>query len=175
MNVFEASAAELRRLHENVHTSFSRRNESPRAKAAWQEAARIFNESFDRLAFPGGLDRQFRLLANGDPYAIEMAVRFLEADPWYFRSGYHKADLIRLLRKQPLSEDQRARLRQVIVDRVRGRPVREMRSYGRLALTVGNSELAAELANIAADGDRHRARHARWILQYLNVIPVGTK
>jgi len=83
--------------------------------AAWKEAARVFHESYDRLAFPGGIAREFELLKAGEPTAIEMAVCFLEADPWYFRSGYHKADFLRLLRKHPLSDDQCARLRDVIL------------------------------------------------------------
>ena len=66
---------------------------------------------YDQLAFPGGLTKQFELLEAGDPEAIEMAVRYLEADPWYFRSGYYKADMLRFLRKHPLSDDQSARLR----------------------------------------------------------------
>ena len=41
------------------------------------------------LNMPGGIAREFESLKAGDPRAIEMAVRFLEAAPWYFRAGYH--------------------------------------------------------------------------------------
>lgn len=34
-----------------------------------------------QLNMPGGIAREFESLKAGDPTAIEMAVRFLEADP----------------------------------------------------------------------------------------------
>ena len=169
MSVFEANAAELERLSANVHETFRRRYEGPHQMAAWKEAAQAFHAAYDALAFPGGLTREFELLARGDVTAIEMAVRFLEANPWYFRSGYNKADLLKLLQKHPLTQEQCTRLQNVILDRVRGRPVREMRAYARLAPKVSTPDFAAELADIAKDKNRQSARHAQLILQYLNV------
>jgi len=135
--------------------------------ADWKKAARAFHESYDTLAFPGGITRQFELLKTGDPEAIEMAVRFLEADPWYFRSGYHKADLLKLLRQQPLTDDQCARLRSLILERVRGRPVRETRAYCRFAPKVTNAGFESEVTTIAQHSNRTAARHAQWILDCL--------
>jgi hypothetical protein len=131
MSVFQTNAAELERLRERVHKMSRERGESPQKMAAWQEAARDFHASYDKLAFPGGLSREFELLRTGDAAAIEMAIRFLEANPWYFRSGYYKADILKMLRKLPLSEDQCDRMRKLILERVRGRPVREVRAYTR--------------------------------------------
>jgi hypothetical protein len=128
MNVFEANAAELEKLRERVDEMFRERSKSPEHTAAWQEAARAFHTVCDKLAFPGGLSREFEQLRVGDLTAIEMAIRFLEANPWFFRSGYYKADILKLLRKHPLSDEQCARMRNVILERVRDRPVREMRA-----------------------------------------------
>jgi hypothetical protein len=167
MNIFEANAAELERLRERVLETVRRRSESSRQRASWEEACRAFFAAYDKLAFPGGLNREIELLRAGDPDAIEMAVRFIEANPWYFRSGYHKADVLKLLKKLPLSDDQCARLRQAILERVRGRPLREMRAYGRLALKISSPEFEMELANIAKNANRQAARHAQLILGYL--------
>ena len=167
MNIFVVNATELEKLHDRVHETARHRGEGPQQKASWQEACRSFFASYDKLAFPGGLSQEFDLLRVGDPSAIEMAVQFLEANPWYFRSGYHKADVLRLLKRLPLSEDQCARLRKVIVERVRGRPVREMRAYGRLAPKISTPEFEAELASIAQDANHCAARHAQLILEYL--------
>lgn len=131
MNIFEHHAAELEKLRQKVYETVRHRNEGTEQMESRQEACRSFFAAYDQLAFPGGLNRQFELLRAGDSNAIEMAVRFLKANPWYFRSGYHKADTLKLLQKRPLSDDQCARLRMVILERVRGRPVREMRAYGR--------------------------------------------
>jgi len=167
MGIFETNAEELQKLHEKIQEEFRHRAESPERMAAWTEAARVFHESYDRLAFPGGIGREFELLRAGDPTAIEMAVRFLEADPWYFRSGYHKADFLRLLRKQALSDDQCARLRDVILKRVRGRPVREVRAYCRFAPKVANAAFESEVVSIAQNSNRRAARAAQWLLQCL--------
>ena len=96
-----------------------------------------------------------------------MAVRYLESNPWYFRSGYHKAEMLKLLRRYPLTEDQCARMRKVILDRVLGRPVREMRAYCRFVPTVTNRQFKAELEVIAHNGDGPAARHATWMLEQL--------
>jgi hypothetical protein len=50
-----------------------------------------------------------------DPAAIEGAIRYLEADPWEFRSGYLKGRLLRHLANRQLDEHQRRRLRPVLL------------------------------------------------------------
>jgi hypothetical protein len=167
MDVFEANAAELEKLRERVHAMFRERSKSPEHMSAWEEAARAFHTAYDKLAFPGGLSREFELLRAGDVTAIEMAIQFLEADPWFFRSGYYKADILKLLRKHPLSDEQCARLRKVILERVRDRPVRELRAYARFAPKVTTPPFEAEITNIAENANRHAARHAQWVLDCL--------
>ncbi|HKD78863.1 MAG TPA: hypothetical protein VKH81_04170 [Candidatus Angelobacter sp.] len=167
MNVFETNAAELEKLRQRVLDLSRKRRESPKHEAAWHEAARIFHEAYDTLAFPGGLSREFELLRIGDAAAIEMAVQFLEANPWYFRSGYYKADILRLLRKHPLNEDQGARMRKLILERVQGLPVREIRAFARFTPKVTTPEFEAEIVNIAENANRQVARHAQWVLDCL--------
>src|SRR5512133_3867405 len=118
--LFEAHAAELKRLRKKIYELARRRAESAEATAAWSQASKVFFEQYDQLAFPGGLHREFELLRSADENAIEMAISFLEADPWYFRSGYYKEDMLRLLRKVPLTDEQRSRMRDLILKRVRG-------------------------------------------------------
>ena len=167
MDVFEANSAKLEKLREKVDETFRERSKSPEHKAAWQEAALAFHTAYDKLAFPGGLNTEFELLRAGDATAIEMAIRFLEANPWYFRSGYHKADILKLLRKHSLSDDQCARMRAVILERVRDRPVRELRAYARFALKVSTPQFETELRDIVENADRESARHAQWVLDCL--------
>jgi hypothetical protein len=167
MNVFEANAAELEKLRERVDEKFRERSKSPEHTAAWQEAARTFYTAYDKLAFPGGLSREFELLRVGDVTAIEMAIQFLEANPWFFRSGYYKVDILKVLRKHPLSDEQCARMRKVILERVRDRPVREMRGYARFAPKVSTPQFEAEITNIGESANRHAARHAQWVLDCL--------
>jgi hypothetical protein len=79
-----------------------------------------------------------------------MAVRFLEADPRFFRSGYIKADLIRHVRKAQLSNDQRIRLRRVILIRIQGQDAREFRSYCHLARAVADADFERQVVEFAA-------------------------
>jgi hypothetical protein len=175
MNVFESSAAELEKLNQRVLELSRRRRKSSETTAAWREAAQTFHANYDRLAFPGGLAREFERLRNGDQEAIELAVQYLEANPWYFRSGYHKAEILKFLKRLPLSQEQSTRLRKVILERVRGKPVREMRAYGRLAPRVTNDQFEAELLAIKEESNRQSARSAGWILEYLRAAKVPSK
>jgi len=175
MNVFESSAAELEKLNQRVLELSRRRRESPETTAAWREAAQTFHANYDRLAFPGGLAREFERLRNGDQEAIELAVQYLEANPWYFRSGYHKAEILKLLNRHPLTQEQCTRLRKVILDRVRGKPVREMRAYCRLAARVTNEQFEAELLVIKEKSNSHAARSAGWVLEYLRPAKAVSK
>lgn len=166
--IFHQNALEIERLRSRVNELAKTRDLDPEAKAAWKHAAKEFNSSYDKLAFPGGLHREVQRLKEADVEAIEMAVRYLEANPWYFGSGYHKADFLKILGNVALSDDQSARLRAVILDRVRGRDVREMRSYARLARKVTDSDFEEELSRIAQNSNRQAARHAQWVLDYLS-------
>ena len=50
-----------------------------------------------------------------------MAVQFLEVNPEFFRAGYIKEKTVQLLKRVDLTQEQRARLRRVVLDRIQGR------------------------------------------------------
>jgi hypothetical protein len=110
-------AAKLRDLHEAVHSTYRARGDNTSRWEKWKEACRQFHESYDQLAFPGGITEGMRRLATPDPAAIESVVQFLEVDPFFFRSGYIKEDLLERLRQAPLDKNQKRRLQQVILAR----------------------------------------------------------
>jgi hypothetical protein len=167
-NVFETNAAKLRDLHGAINTTFRRRNDGDAQWQAWKEACRLFHASYDALAFPGGLGKAMLLFEKRYPETIEMVVRFLEADPWFFRSGYHKAYMIKQLRQFPLSEDHRKRLQQVILARIESKETpREFRSYCRLARYVSDADFERQVASLARAPGQVRQRHAGWVLAQL--------
>ncbi len=167
MNVFESNAAQLRDLHAAIKNTFARRNDGESQWEAWEEACQRFHTSYDALAFPGGIGKAMSLLEKSDPSTIEMVVRFLEADPWFFRSGYLKADMLKHLRRAPLSEDQRKRLQEVILDQVRGRHTsREFRWYCRLARFVSDVDFERQVADLAGPSGSIPKR-AQWVLDQL--------
>ncbi len=108
-------------------------------------------------------------LRRGDSRAVEEAIVFLEADPWCFRSGYTKQDFMRRLRQVPLSDSEKARLRQVMINAVHARPREDFREYCRTAKTLDTPDFEATLTLIREDEGLHAGvrRRASWMLQHL--------
>ncbi|MCI0525411.1 MAG: hypothetical protein L0Y75_09135 [Acidobacteria bacterium] len=99
---------------------------------------------------------------------VDGAINYLEEDEWTFRSGYAKAELIRLLRKLDLNHSQAERLRRVVLAVVDGRDRREFRQYCRLACKLDTPQLREELMRRLEDESEVVRRHARWALEYLS-------
>lgn len=78
------NAARLRVLYAEIKRTFS---EEPHG-AAHTAACSAYHREYDTLAFPGGLER-FRIrLKRMEPPAIDEAIEYLEADPWFNCSGF---------------------------------------------------------------------------------------
>lgn len=167
MSIFEHNAKSLRELKDDIEVTFAHRNLDEEHRSLWAEACNRFHTSFDKLAFPGGLDRELRLLRERDQQAIEMAVRFLETNPWFFRSGYIKEELLRLLGQVELSNDQQARLRSVILARIDSGAGREFRRYARLARRLDEPAFRGTVLKRLESEDASVVRRARWVLKSL--------
>ena len=105
-----------------------------------------------------------RLRASDHP-VIAHAVTILEADPWCFRSGYLKADLMRYLARMDLPEDMRRRLRRVVVKVIARGHRRELRHTRRLARALATPKLVAQLREQRYD--ENAGPQARWVLMAL--------
>jgi hypothetical protein len=104
----------------------------------------------------------------GDQSALEYVVRFLEADPWCFRSGYMKASLIPAIARLDLNEQMRRRLASVVLTVVDDRRRRrEIRRYGALARAVVNPDFRRRLEERAASEDPQVQFNARQVLEGL--------
>jgi hypothetical protein len=140
---------------------------------AWKRATSEYHSQYEQLAFPGGLNKIFDGLAAGVPEAVDNAIAFLEADPWSFRSGYMKAEIIKLLKKLSLSSEQRARLQAVVVARVHAKETpREFRAYCQLAKTIADPEFTSAIVAITENGGGTVKLHATWVLAYLTGAPI---
>jgi len=157
----EAARREVARAARNV----TQRNVAgDPATEACLDAVRRFHEAL-RLAYPPGFWDDVERLTAGDPAGLESAIRFLEADPMFFRSGYVKADLTRLAKRVPHDADQRRRLEAVILSIVDRRDGREFRHYCRLARRIAGGPLRGELEARLKAGDPAVRRRARWVLE----------
>ncbi len=126
------NAARLRQLHERIHETFQARPHGPEHHAACDE----FHKAYDSMAFPGGLSAGLKRLKNSDPEAVELALQFLQADPYFFGSGYIKENILRQFKRFPLTKDQHLRLAALIVRSIDGGGRREFRGYSRLARKI---------------------------------------
>jgi len=103
----------------------------------------------------------------GSPEGTELRIRFLEQDPWFFRSGYAKQRAIKTLKREDLSDKQLARLRKVCLAAVDGHDRTEFRDYCRLAQRVQDQDLVEALKTRRHSPDEGIRRRASWMLERL--------
>ena len=117
-------------------------------------------------------NRHFRPgLAKGHARAIETGIAFLEADPWFFRSGYEKQKIIQHLKRAQLTSPQRMRLARVVLAVIdghaagvqAGRDRVEFRHFGRLACGIWSDFLDEEVATRMQSADEGVRRRATWV------------
>ena len=114
------------------------------ARVTHAAASHLFHEAV-AAAYPPGFWEAYERLGIGDSSGLATAVEFLEADPWFFRSGYTKAELIRCIGRLELPSATADRLRRVVLAAVDGRDRREFRRYCRLARKVDSPGLREDL------------------------------
>ncbi len=102
-------------------------------------------------------------LADGHIRFVEAAIAFLEADPWFFRSGYEKQKIIQHLKRSRLTEPQRLRLARVVLQAIDSRDRIEFRHYGRLACGIWSDFLDEEVAARMQSRDAGIRRRATWV------------
>ncbi len=125
------------------------------------------------MAYPPGFWEDYARLRAGDASGMESAVSFLEADPWFFRSGYVKQKLIRAIKPRLLTPDYVTRLQNVVLSVVDKRHDRDMRNYRNLAWKVNSPELREQLKRRITEGNFDVRSRARWVLAALE--PAGGK
>lgn len=162
-SLISENAARLRTLHEEVTNALSEEGKGIR----WSRALAAFRESYDRLAFPGGLERGLAALKAGDTDAVEHAVRFLESNPYFFRSGYIKEEIIRRLKHVSLSSDQRTRMGAVILDSLSGYN-KMPRKIAQLAPIADSPEFRRKLEEVLDLTDEESSHRARQVLHVLH-------
>ena len=133
--------------------------------ALWNEVRHRWQEAQESVT-PHGFWDDFQKLKARDASALESGIAFLEADPWFFRSGYIKEWLTTFIRRLPLSTEQEKRLRRVVLHIAKTRGGREFRYFCRLARRVANAELCQELQELSHSDDANVRRRATWMLDY---------
>jgi hypothetical protein len=136
-------------------------------KLLWEETADLFHRSWNE-AFPPNFWQDFEQLKNGYREGLSTGLKFLEADPWFFRSGYVKADLLRYVKKIEFTENETSRIERILLKVVDTRDAREFRDYCQLARVVKTEFLRSELEKRLVHSDQDICRRAKWMLRALN-------
>ena len=170
---FPAKVAELNRLYKLVNDLSDLRWESGKAEdiARWEKAVDDWKE-FSGFGYPGS---KFYLFENvdflaelsaGDAEARKTAVKFLEFDPYYYRSGYIKSKLLVRLKNIRLSDSEAERLRQVVCNAIVSRqPKSEFKYYARLLKNIGTPEFYQRLQNLSVPENSYIKARLKCCLQ----------
>ena len=153
---FTAKVSELNRLHKSLHELSDLRWRTQKAEdiARWENAVRAWK------AYSGfGEDTKFYFfesrdflsaLASGDAEAIESAIKFLEFDPYYYRSGYIKSKLLVRLKHLKLTASEIKRLQKVICNAILSPlPKSEFKYYAGLLKNIGIPEFHLQLEKLS--------------------------
>jgi len=133
----------------------------------WKSACDEFHEKYDRLAFPGGLEKGLQALDRSKSNAIEAAVQFLEVNPYFFRSGYIKEKILTKLKNADLSKSQLERLYKVLLNIVDKHYCREFRYYCKLARKIKTQKFLKNLRSRMESSNKDVAKRARWMFDYV--------
>ncbi len=158
-----AAAARLRELHSGLGRAFAARGGGKVAADAWRNAAAAFNEAVQ--AFYAPYEAVKRGIKAGSSDSIEQAVQFLLADPWCFRSGYLKAELMHALANTDLPARALGPLREVVLTRLKHPQPGLMRPTVQLAARVWDSRLKTAVRALADGGTDRDVQAARRVIE----------
>lgn len=152
----------ISQLHKRIHATFKNRDKDLKS---WKRACEEFHQHASKI--DPILDRVYVEQVYSDKDLQEFVITFLEINPIFFRSGYIKEEMLKKIKKSPLSVKQKMRLRQVLKDAVENRGTREFKRYCRLAINIANPEFVSYLINVSEHGKGARKSRAKLMLNYV--------
>ena len=153
---FAARVAELNRLHKLVHelSDLRLRTQKTEDVERWEKAVKSWKE-FSGFGYP---ETKFYFFENqtflaelsaGDADAKESAIKYLEFDPYYYRSGYIKSKLLVRLKHIKLTASEIRRLQKVVCNAIVSRqPKCEFKYYAGLLKNIGTPEFRLQLEKL---------------------------
>jgi hypothetical protein len=140
-----SNAQAINEMHKNIKTTFKKKDEN---EQAWADACNKFHSSYDIFAFPGGLAQGLALLKKKDLSIMPIALAYLKADPYFFRSGYIKGKIATQLKKFTFNQDQIKDLQNSIINTLFKPSCPEFKYYCRLAIKVADNEFLTRIQEI---------------------------
>ena len=140
----ERAERDINSLKARVDQTSKARTQSPQHWRDWQRAAdefRDYQNSVEAL-----WDAQtLALIRAGERNALEGALWFLEADAYFYRSGYLKEKVLHAIKRAPWERNDEARLQTIILRAIAGKYKREIKFYTRLIPRLRDADFEREL------------------------------
>jgi hypothetical protein len=162
--------AEVERIenahHKRIQSTSAIRSQGQKERRAWEEAISAWHVQkypTDKL----WSDEFLADLRASKRSAIDETLLYLEVDPWYFRSGYLKARLIRGLKAVNFTERDRRRLWNVVWNVAAGKNRREFRDYCSLAAVFGDVNWIESLEAVSPERDMAANGKFGYLLEFL--------
>ncbi len=159
-------AESARELCHQAYALYGRRKDKKQEGELWKKAAALWYRATDE-AYPPDFWENFERLKEGDLSGLETAVTFLEIDPWFFRSGYVKADLLRFIFRIEIPSLYSIRLQKIVLNAINLRDRREFRHYCGLAKIIDTSTFRSELKKLLESDDPGKRRRAQWVIDFI--------
>jgi hypothetical protein len=166
-----ANALILDQLHKHIHESVRFRDRSKSDRDRWSAFCKEFHRLYDELFFPGGSTRWEAFLSR-DASETETAIAFLEADPWFFRSGYMKQQIWDHLKRASLTSKQERQLEAAAMAYLYRRVEREFWHMARYVRMRGSSAFWDAVTSLAATSAGKLSVKAGWLLLARQNVPV---
>ena len=164
VQTMHAHAARLRALYGRVGETYSRYSASAQARKQWQDACSDVHEAYGDLFFPGG-GLAWEQFIDGSSADVGCALAFLQADPWYPRSGYHKQVVWHRFKRTVLTREELRLLEGVALDYLGRHVRREFWHMVRFVRLRGGADFWQCVEQMASDPVRSaRAIKATWLV-----------
>lgn len=163
------AAQEWEALRCRIRVTLPERGRSKEGEKAWREACAAWH------AHRSVLDTFWRdealvQLEAGDPAMLDLAIAYVEVDPYYFRSGYLKKRLFRRLKRLTLPDVQKKRIQQGVLGALRTHQGSGWKDFCLLASAFSDPEFVCSVVPFVADSDSHVARRAQLLLKHVNKV-----
>ncbi len=167
-------AASVNRLHAALNRAAAQRRD-PRGLVAYEQALAAWHAYRHEVLRLWDPEVQAHIRAGEGPWR-HVALTFLEAGPWFFRSGYLSARLCRVLKQSALTPEEQQRVRQILLAAITQRRSEEFRAYVRLAIRVADLPLYEALTTACKHPEplvRTRAGWMRNALRHHTLCPLA--
>lgn len=172
VQTMHAHAARLRALYARIGEADAHSPTSAEAHKQWQDACTDFHGAYGALFFPGG-EQAWAQFIDGSSPDVGCALAFLQADPWYHRSGYHKQVVWHRLKRTVLTREELQLLEGVALDYLGRRVRREFWHMVRFVRLRAGAGFWQRVEQMASDPVRSaQAIKATWLVLARQNLPV---